>query len=150
MLAVAKRIILKSIEELSSHAQFALIFGGPQGRSFTRFPQSGKPVEATPENKKNAAIFLAYAPIDGTPSVAIDLIAALRSAEQLSSSSRSIIYVGRGIITDDTPENVLQEVAGENRLHVKISVIGIEPFADGEEFLRELAAQNGGTYTRVD
>jgi Mg-chelatase subunit ChlD len=150
MLAVAKRTILKSIEELSSRAQFALIFGGPENRGFVRFPQNGKPVEATPDNKRNAAIFLASAPVDGSPPVAIDLIAALRSAEQLSSNRRSIIYVGRGIITDDTPENVLAEVKAENRLRVTISVIGIEPPLEGEEFLKELAHQNGGTYKRVD
>lgn len=150
MLGVAKQVITKSINELSSRAQFALIFGGPELRRFMSFPASGKPVEASDESKKSATKFLATAPVDGTPSVGIDLIAALRSAEQLTSNKRTIIYVGRAIIIDDTPEHILMQVKLENSLGVKICVIGIEPYRESEDFLKELAAQNHGTYTRID
>ena len=149
MLGVAKQILTKWIEELASKTQFAIVFGSLEPGGVKKFPESGKPVEATEENKKNAAAFLVTAPVDGAPSVSVDLTAALRSAEKLTSIRKSIIYVGRGIIVDDTAENVLRKVATENRLAVKISVIGIEPPKDAEEFLKKLAAANGGTYARV-
>ena len=150
MLGVAKQFLSRAITELSSKTQFAILFGGPESGRFTRFPASGKPVEATDVNKLNAASFLAGAPVAGTPSIQADLTAALRSAEQLPSARKTIIYVTKGVIIDNTAENILREVAVENRQHVKIDVIGVEPDAGGEAFLKALASQNGGTYRRVD
>src|SRR4029453_8481983 len=138
MLGVAKQFLSKAITELSSKTQFAVIFGGPESGRFMRFPSTGKPVEATEVNKLNASSFLAGAPVSGTPSIQTDLVAALRSAEQLPSARKTIIYVTKGVIIDNTADNILRQVAVENRQHVKISVIGVEPDAGGETFLKTL------------
>jgi len=150
MLGVAKQALTKAIADLASKSQFAVLFGGPEPGMIKKFPENGNPVEATEAQKKSARGFLATAPVDGTPSVAVDFIAALRSAEKLTTKSKAIIYVGRGIISDDTPERVLQKITAENKLKVKVSVLGIAPYPAEEDFLKKLATANGGTYTRIE
>ena len=148
MLGGAKRQIGKSISELSQDTRFAVIFGA---QKITRkFPENGRPIEATPGNKKGASRFLEYVPVDGEAPAREDLLAALRSAESLNVARKTIIYIGTCSIAAADQKKILDEITSKNTQRVQINTFGIAPYQETEDFLRKLAAMNGGTFKRLE
>ena len=82
----------------------------------------------------------------------VGLIAAIKAATNLISARKAIIYVGDGLVLGDLAESrrVINEITSRNAGRVKIHTVGVSPYAQAEEFLKTLAARNGGTYKRVE
>ena len=155
LLGVAKRKIGRSIVELSSVVQFAVIYG--ESRPFAgspparKYPATGHPTAATPKQKRGALNFLAAGKVQGWTTIRVDLLAALKSAEKLTSRRKTIIYVGDGVLQDGRPwRQVVQEITNANTVRARIHTIGVSVSSlDADEFLKALAAKNGGTYKRA-
>ncbi|MBI4603137.1 MAG: hypothetical protein HY721_14355 [Planctomycetes bacterium] len=156
MLGVAKRRIAHSIQELSAKAEFAIVYGGfPSARpevpaALQTFPDHGRPVAALEPAKRGAEAFLAGAPVDRMAVLIDDFRAALRSAEDLAARRKVIVYVGPGYVHDQRYEEALREIRLRNTVGARIFPIGVSPYPEADQFLKALAAQNGGTYLRVD
>ncbi len=158
LLGVAKRKIAQSISELSPMAQFAVVYGDSRagfGVGPTRaekYPSSGQPVFATASAKMGAVRFIGTLPSEGFASIKDDLIEAVQAAARLSTPRKAVIYVGDGLISGDRNEMVraVNEITVRNVSRVKIHTIGVSPYPFAEEFLKALAARNGGTYRKVE
>ncbi len=155
LLGVAKRKIAKSITELSSSARFSIIYGefriGTLTTQSKKYPAGGRPTFATPARKGGALQFLTARSSEGSTSIREDLLAALKSAGQLTSRRKTIIYVGDGYVRTRTDHaQVAREITSANVAKVVIHTIGVTPYPESEVFLKALAAMNGGTYKRVE
>ena len=74
----------------------------------------------------------------------------MKIAGRIDGEERVLIYVGDGQRPSrSTPHLFLAEVRALNHGKVKIHTIGIAPYPDNEQFLKRLAAENGGSYRRV-
>ena len=107
---------------------------------------------ATAPSKTGAAHFLSTVKSEGSTSVKDDLLEALESAARLTSPRRAIIYVGDGFVWGDSNEikRLVNEITSRNALRARIHTVGVSPYPQAEEFLKNLAARNGGTYKRVE
>ncbi len=155
LLGVAKRKIANSITELSSSARFSIIYGefriGTLTTQSKKYPAGGRPTFATPARKGGALQFLAARSSEGSTSIREDLLAALKSAGQLTSRRKTLIYVGDGYLrTRNNHAQVAREITSANVAKVVIHTIGVTPYPESEVFLKALAAMNGGTYKRVE
>ena len=155
LLGVAKREIANSIMELSSSTRFSIVYGeSPTGTPTSqskKFPAGGRPTFASPGRKGGALHFLAARKSEGSTSLREDLLAALKSAGELTSPRKTIIYVGDGYLrTRNGHAQLAREITSANVAKVAIHTIGVTPYPESEAFLKALAAMNGGTYKRVD
>lgn len=107
---------------------------------------------ATAVAKAGAAQFLSTLKSEGRSSVRDDLIAAINAAAKLMSARKAVIYVGDGLVWGDLDEarKVVNEITLRNAGRAKIHTVGVSPYPQAEEFLKQLAARNGGTYKRVE
>ncbi len=141
--------------ELSSSTRFSIVYGeSPTGTLTTqskKFPAGGRPTFASPGRKGGALHFLAARKSEGSTSIREDLLAALKSAGELTSPRKTIIYVGDGYLRiRNSHAQVAREITSANVAKVAIHTIGVTPYPESEAFLKALAAMNGGTYKRVD
>ncbi len=60
--------------------------------------------------------------------------------------------MGDGLVWGDSDEarKIVNEITSMNAGRAKIHTVGVSPYAHSEEFLKTLAARNGGTYKRVE
>ena len=107
---------------------------------------------ATAPAKSGAAQFLSTLKSEGRASLRDDLIAALKAAASLTSARKAVIYVGDGLVWGNPEESrkVVNEITSRNAGRAIIHTVGVSPYAHAEEFLKTLAARNGGTYKRVE
>ena len=107
---------------------------------------------ATALFKAGAVQFLSKLKSKGFTSVRHDLIEALKSATRLTSPRKAIIYVGDGFVGRDlnAMRRIVNEITSRNTMRARIHTVGVSPHPGAEEFLKNLAARNGGTYKRVE
>ena len=149
----AKQEVTKNINEFSDRVQFGVIFfaGTP-----SPFPRTGQPARADTPTKQAAYSFIQSIVRGRSSCPLVGLQAALLMANRVTSTRKVIVYVGDGGGTchgaDEAAylQKTLSTVASMNFQKVRINAIGVldvKPLC--ENFLRKLASQSGGTYTKI-
>lgn len=151
-LAIAKREIVKNVTEFSSRVQFGIVFFDA---NVIKFPSSGQPAEANPAMKASGTSFVQSTPGGGGSCCQQGIVAALQMANRASSKRKVLVYLGdgggtcQGANESNYLKQTLAAVTASNYQRVQINCIGIlSPKQIGEDFMKQLAASNGGTYTR--
>jgi hypothetical protein len=153
-LLLIKYEMQRVVSEMLPEQQFGIVVFA---QSVIRFPAAGPPANATDAAKKAGLRFvtdfsgeLGDCPRDG-------LLSAVSLAAESTATRNVVIYVGDGTgVCDGSEESVylqetLEAVTNANRGRARIHTIGMLIWSvNGEPFLRELAAENGGTYTSLD
>jgi len=149
----AKQEVTKNINEFSERVHFGIIFFAG---SVDRFPKNGRPAKADTSTKQGAISFVHAIQRGRGSCPLVGLQAGLLMANQVTSTRKVIVYVGDGGGTcqgaDEAQylQKTLQTVSSMNFQRVKINAIGVVDVSPlGEDFLRKLTRQNGGTYTRI-
>ena len=152
-LAYVKRELSLQIDQFSEVTRFGLFFFD---NAVIRFPASGPPALATDEVKAEAKNFLQSVTAGSGTCIHAGLLAALELAKSSTASIDSIVYLGDGGGTCGGQgeaaylQSTLEEVTAANSERILISTIGVGSLsALNEQFLRDLAARNRGTFTRV-
>jgi Mg-chelatase subunit ChlD len=152
-LPIAKKEIIRNITEFSERTQFAVNFFDT---NVVKFPAGTAPVEATASHKQAAISFINGVESGHGSCCQKGLLEALRFANTCSARRKVIVYVGDGGGTcsganeADYLKQTLLTVKTNNYQHVTINTIGVLELPPlNERFLRDLAAQNGGTYRRI-
>jgi hypothetical protein len=154
-LPIAKREIVHVIEELPETSEFAVVFFD---MGIVKFPSGESPALATQDMKESAVAFISGVPGGAGSCLKEGLLEGLRFALNSTSRQKVLIYVGDGGGTCRGQNEVvylsqtIRLATEENGGRVQIDCIGV--LMSGrmvqEQFLRELAAANGGTYRRVN
>jgi len=149
----AKQEVTKNLNEFSPRISFGIIFFAGQ---VTRFPKNGQPAKADTPTKQAALSFVQGITRGRGSCPLVGLQAGLLMANQVASSRKVVVYVGDGGGTcqgaDEAQylQKTLSTISSMNFQKVKINTIGVVDVSQvGEDFLRKLASQNGGTYTRI-
>ena len=149
----ARQEVLKNLNEFSASAEFGIIFFDSQVVSF---PSSGRPARAELAMKQSAKMFVVGTPPGAGTCGLQALQAALKMASQARSAKRVIVYLSDGGGTcmganeAEYLKKTLAAVTAQNYQRIRIHTIGVlDLSALGEEFMKRLAAANGGTYTRI-
>lgn len=152
-LPVAKREVVRNITEFSSRVQFGIVFFD---RNMINFPASGRPAEANPAMKAAAIAWVNAVPGGGGSCVQQGLIQALKYANLSSATRKVVVYLGdggghcNGADQATYLRQTLGVVRSQNYQRAQINAIGVlDVSAISEDFLRNLAASNGGTYTKI-
>jgi hypothetical protein len=152
-LAIAKRELLLTIDQFSDITQLGIFFFDS---TVTRFPADGPPALATTEVKAQAKAFVESVSPGSGSCIRAGFLAALELIEQSTAARDSLLYFGDGGGTcpgeDEAAylEATLEEVTAQNTEGVQIHCIAVGSIpALNEQFLRSLAARNGGTYSRL-
>ncbi|MBI4604537.1 MAG: VWA domain-containing protein [Planctomycetes bacterium] len=150
----AKSEATRIVQEFSSRVQFGLFFFD---KGLVQFPGGDTPAIAHPPQKQSAVAWIqTVAPGSGTCGQP-GLVAALRMANRSTAKRRVIVYIsdGGGTCPGSQGEaeylrETLAVVTGLNYQRIRIDTIGVIDVGPlQEEFLRQLAASNGGTYRRI-
>jgi hypothetical protein len=152
-LAKAKQEVIKNLNEFSDSVEYGIVFFAADVQ---KFPSSGQPAQADPAGKQSGKSFV-QATTGSSGSCCLQGIqAALQIANRAKARRKVLTYLGDGGGTcmgaDESQylNKALSTVAGMNFQRVKINTIGVlQVSAIGEQFLRKLAAMNGGTYTKI-
>ena len=151
-LIVAKREVVRNIMEFSPRVQFGIVF---VDRNMIKHPGSGRPTEANASGKASAIAWVTAVPKGGGSCVQQGLVHALKFANQSSAKRKVVVYLGDGggHCSGDQAQYLAQTlgvVKGQNFQRAQINAIGVLQLERiAEAFLRSLAAQNGGTYTKI-
>jgi Mg-chelatase subunit ChlD len=151
-LEIAKREVIRNIQEFSDRVQFGLVFFDSQ---VVQFPAGGQPAEANPSMKSAACSFV-MSVVGGSGSCCQQgLAAGLRMANLATPRRKVLIYVGDGGGTcsgEEAPylQKTLVQITAQNYQRIQINCIGVlQPSTLGVDFMKKLAAANSGTYTRI-
>ena len=150
----AKSEVKKNITEFSNRVQFGVVFFDS---SISKFPASGQPAEASEAMKQGAKGFVDSVPGGSGTCGMQGLLAALQFANRAKSKRKVIVYLSDGGGTcmgaDESQylNKLIATVTAQNYQRVKINtILVLEPAGGGENFMRRLAAANGGSYTRIN
>ncbi len=151
-LAIAKRELVRTLSHLPPDYEFSIVFFD---QGLVQFPADGSPFSATPENIEAAVEWVASVPGSGGTCPQRGLLSALDTATRSTADQKEIVFVGDGgaVCGGDNEFLHLQEtlsVVGEqNTEGVTIDSVGILDLGVTQrEFLRKLAAQNGGEFVQ--
>ena len=152
-LTIAKREIRRNIIELSGRVQFGIVFFD---RGIMKFPGNGRPTEADAAMKSSALSWLQSVQGGGGSCCQQGLVEALKFANASSSARKVVLYVGDGGGTcaasgqgeDAYLQKTLAVVKSQNFQRAQVNAIGVlmQGRQRQEQFLKALAAGNGGTY----
>lgn len=152
-LEVAKRELLRNIAEFSDRMEFGIVFFDA---GILRFPASGAPAVATSAMKAAASGFVRGVQPGRGSCIERGLAEGLRMASLSTKGRKVLVYLGDGGGTcpgadeADYLRRTLGSITSQNYQRVTIDTIGIlDPRPLNEDFLKRLAAANGGTYVRV-
>lgn len=155
-LARAKQEISRNISEFSDRTEFGVVFldGGIQ-----KFPSSGRPVEANP-GMKSAALSWISGMAGGSGSCMMEGVREALSMANLASAKRKVVvYVGDGGGTchganeQDYLRKMVGIITSQNYQRVQINCVGVLMGTSRtvqENFMKQLAASNGGSYRRIN
>ena len=151
-LAIAKREVIRNITEFSERVQFGIVFFDA---SVVKFPPSGQPAEANPAMKAAGITFVQGVNGNSGSCCMEGMMQCLNLANMASSRRVVMVYLGDGGGTCNGADEAtylrraLGAVTSANYKRLQINTIGIlNPGALQEDFMKKLAASNGGTYTR--
>ncbi len=144
-----KQSVVKSINDLSDHVQFGIVF---YDRDVRKHPANSRPAEASPSGK-SAAIRFVMSQQPGSGSCAgKGVVECIRMANRSTAKRNIIIYVGDGCTAcpghDERQyaRQALAEVAEMNFKHHQINSIVSCPHKPCDYWAKPLADMNGGTY----
>jgi hypothetical protein len=151
-LARAKNEITKNISAFSEKVEFGIVFFDV---GLTVYPERGIAL-ASQEAKDEALAFVAGQETGSGGCGKEGLFAALHLAERALGVRRSIIFISDGMIScpgsdaETYKQECLDAVTARNagRFHINSLCIGPASEVD-ETFMRNIAAQNGGKYSRL-
>jgi hypothetical protein len=151
--AIAKREVLRNVNEFSSCIDLGIVFFDS---SVVRFPADGKPAAATAEAKQSAIDFVNAVWTGSGSCIRAGLLAGLDFADQSTAARKVIVYVGdgggmcQGADEATYLNQTLDAVRERNQGEVQFNTICVLSCSTlGTDFLKRLAAENGGTYTRI-
>ena len=151
--AIAKREVIRNVQEFSSRVQFAIVFFA---KDVSKYPSSGMPAEANPGMKASAISFVQALPGSSGSCCQQGLAQGLRFANMATSKRKVLVYVGDGGGTCQGADEAtylrqaLGSVTSQNYQRIQINCIGVlNPSPLGVDFMKRLSATNGGTYTRI-
>ncbi|HZN59299.1 MAG TPA: vWA domain-containing protein [Planctomycetota bacterium] len=152
-LTLAKQEVTKNISEFTDRVQFGVVFFA---REAVKFPPGGQPADATPALKSSAISWVNSAQGSHGSCPQTGLIAALQMANQASAKRKVLVYLGdgggncAGVDEGTYLSQTLAVVTSQNFQRITINTIGVLSYGQiQEKFLRNLAASNGGTYTKI-
>ena len=152
-LAIAKRELIRNITEFAERVQFGIVFFDA---NVMKFPASGMPTEATAGMKASAISWVESVPNGWGTCCQQGIAEAIQMVNRSSVQRKVLVYLGDGGGTcpgaDEATylQQTLAAVTALNFQRIQINTIGIlNPGPINEDFMRRLAAQNGGTYHRV-
>jgi hypothetical protein len=144
--------VVKIINGFSDRVQFGIVFFDA---NMVKFPPSGRPADAN-QAMKGAGVAMVMSTVTGhgTCSKAA-LVQSLQYTNQSTGKRKSIVYLSDGHNTCNGMDEIeytkslMAEVTARNtqRAHINTFCIGSD-WVD-ENFMRNLAAANQGTYTRI-
>lgn len=148
---ILQQQVVRQIGTLTPKAQFSLVFFDA---SVVKFPQSGKPAQASPEMKAaGTAMVMSTQPGSGSCSKPA-LVQCLNVANQSTARRKSIIYLSDGFQCCpgfdclQSGKDALAEVTARNTQRIRIDAVCIGRDVD-EAWMRSLAQQNGGHLIRL-
>ncbi len=152
-LLIAKNEVRKNIREFSNRVQFGIVFFDS---GITKFPSSGRPTDASSSMKASATNWLMAIPGGRGSCCKEGLMEALKYANTSSSSRKVVVYVGDGGGTcqgqNETTylTSTLAAVKSMNFQRAQVNSVGVLSINTlRENFLRNLASGNGGSYVRI-
>ncbi len=152
-LDIAKREISKMIQEFSDRVYFGLCFFD---KGLLKFPASGRATEANPAMKAAAMNWVQTVRGGGGSCCQEGLITALTFANSAPSQRRVVVYVGdgggtcKGANESTYLQTTLSVVKSQNYNRAQVNAIGVLNIGNiQDQFLRNLATSNNGTYTKV-
>jgi Mg-chelatase subunit ChlD len=153
---IAKREVRRFLCVLAEPARFGLVLSDNQ---VVTFPAGGHAAVPTPQELAAAAAFLDAARISSGSCPLEALLAALAMARSSGASRNLVVYLSDGGATcrgqaereqhAATIEELTRENAGFAEVHT-VGILMVDQARYHEEFLQTLAAENGGTYRRVN
>jgi len=140
--------VVRNILQFSEKVQFGIVFFDDR---ISKFPKTNRPAEATPAMKVAAqAMVMSVQPGNGSCYVE-GIIEALNFANLSTVKRRLVILLGDGEVICNgnlgIRQQCLDEVKSRNTSGVKINTLCIS--CQSEDFMKALAAQNGGSFARV-
>jgi len=143
--------VLKNVTQFSDRVQFGIVFFDA---TIEKFPNTHKPAEATPGMKAAVQVWVKSIQTGAGSCYKEGLIHALNFANAATVKRRLIIVLGDGQVHcrgEDTgyEAKCLSEVRSRNSSGVKINTLCIL-CTSGANFMKTLAAQNGGTFAAVE
>jgi uncharacterized delta-60 repeat protein len=152
-LIIAKREILRNIDEFPESMEFGIAFFDS---SVEKFPETGLPAKASPEMKAGAKTFVQSIAGGFGSCCQQGLAAGLQCANQSAGKRKVLLYVADGGGTCQGADEAiylrqtLAAITAMNDQGVQIHCFGVlNPSSLGVDFMKRLAEANGGTYTRV-
>jgi len=143
--------VIKNISQFSERVEFGICFFDA---GLSKFPTSGQPAKASAAMKAaGSAYVMSTAPGHGTCSKPA-LITCLQFANQSSAKRKVIIHLSDGFNycggADEATysRECLNEVSQRNTCRAHVNTIGFGASVN-EQFMKALAAQNSGSYSRV-
>jgi len=149
-LAIEKRETIRNIMEFSSRIEFGIAF---YDRGLRKFPTSGRPMTADASGKSAGVSFVSSTQCGSGTCVKLGLMACLEFANFSSAKRNVIIYLGDGGTTcpgsnpSQYAQTTLTEVKSKNSRRAQINSIHVG--TDDSSFSKQLATQNGGTFTQI-
>ncbi len=146
LLSIQKEAIEAIISSLSEQSQFGIVL---IANEITKFPASGPPAEANPAMKEAAIAFVRSTQADHGSCVLSGLMEGLGFAALSNRKEKEIVFFSDGQITcGNDPDEILSRVR-ERNWGVIIHVIDIGAIVSQQAWMKDLAAQNGGSYVRI-
>jgi len=152
-LNIAKREVTRNITEFSDKVRFGIFFFD---KGLVKFPQSNQAAEANPAMKSSGISFVQSTGGGGGTCGQLALSAALQMANNCSAKRKVIVYLSDGGGTcpgqneSDYLKQTLASTSSQNWQRVQINTIGVLQLGpENEQFMKNLASSNGGTYSRV-
>jgi Mg-chelatase subunit ChlD len=149
----AKQELNKNISEFSNRVEFGIIFFATET---VKFPSSGLPAQATEAMKQAAKSFVNSQDRARGSCCMTGMLEGLRLANRGKARRKVLVYLGDGGGTCGGTneaqylEKALSTITGQNHQRIRINTIGVVDVSSiGDNFLRRLAAANGGSYTRI-
>jgi hypothetical protein len=148
----AKQEVLKNIREFSDRVYFGVFFFD---RGLVKFPSNGQPAKANAGMKGAATSFISSVQRGSGTCGKEALLQALRMANMCKAKRKVIVYLSDGGGTCDGDESTylqqtLSAVSSANVQRVKINtILVLNPTGGGEQFMRQLASMNNGSYTKI-
>ena len=150
----AKNEISKNIAEFSDKTEFAIVFFDA---GIQKFPQSGRPAEASPGMKSAAMGWIGGIPGGGGSCCMQGLREALQYANLAKAKRKVIVYVGDGGGTCNTNDErgylqqMVSQITSQNYQRAQINAIGVLMGSRWQkDYLKQLCAANGGTYRELN
>ena len=154
-LRVAKREVIKNIQDFTQETEFAVIFFNLQ---IETFPGSTKPARATTAEIGSARSFLTGVQAAGGNCIQEAFARAIQFANRANSNRKVIVYLGdgggqcrgTGMNEEQYLAATLSTVKQSNVSKAQVNVVDIGAVKDSRlMFLKALASANGGTYSKL-